>query len=107
QYEVVRSLGKHDQLVQLATTPQARKKWPMLPDNIEARLLTKTIKGKSVSILTSLTDPLRYPGAEIVDLYAHRWEIEVGYREVKQHLLESRFTLRSQLPELVIQELWG
>ncbi|MFV7670143.1 transposase, partial [Shewanella algae] len=25
QYEVVRSLGKHDQLVQLATTPQARK----------------------------------------------------------------------------------
>ncbi|BCV56787.1 MAG: hypothetical protein WAqPseu_22870 [Shewanella algae] len=70
----------------------------MLPDSIEARLLTKTIKGKSVSILTSLTDPLRYPGAEIVDLYAHRWEIEVGYREVKQHLLESRFTLRSQLP---------
>ncbi|GAB1106458.1 MAG: hypothetical protein Sw2PiMacB_07620 [Shewanella algae] len=79
----------------------------MLPDNIEARLLTKTIKGKSVSILTSLTDPLRYPGAEIVDLYAHRWEIEVGYREMKQHLLESRFTLRSQLPELVIQKLWG
>ncbi|MCE9789988.1 IS4 family transposase, partial [Shewanella chilikensis] len=63
QYEVVRSLGKHDQLVQLTTTPQARKKWPMLPENIEARLLTKTIKGKSVSILTSLTDPLRYPGA--------------------------------------------
>ncbi|SUI53988.1 IS4 family transposase [Shewanella algae] len=107
QYEVVRSLGKHDQLVRLTTTPQARKKWPMLPENIEARLLTKTIKGKSVSILTSLTDPLRYPGAEIADLYAHRWEIEVGYREVKQHLLESRFTLRSQLPELVIQELWG
>lgn len=31
----------------------------------------------------------------------------MGYREVKQRLLESRFTLRSQLPELVIQELWG
>ncbi|WP_412514257.1 transposase, partial [Shewanella indica] len=31
QYEVVRSLGKHDQLVRLTTTPQARKKWPMLP----------------------------------------------------------------------------
>lgn len=26
---------------------------------------------------------------------------------LKQHLLESRFTLRSQMPELVSQELWG
>ena len=26
---------------------------------------------------------------------------------MKQHLLESRFTLRSQLPERVTQELWG
>ena len=28
-------------------------------------------------------------------------------KEMKQYLLESRFTLRSQLPELVKQELWG
>ncbi|MCS6257669.1 transposase, partial [Shewanella baltica] len=96
-----------DQWVKLTTTPQARKKWPQLPDTLEARLLTKTVKGKSVAILTSLIDPMRYPSEDIVDLYAHRWEIELGYREIKQHLLESRFTLRSQLPELVIQELWG
>ncbi|MDI5874014.1 transposase, partial [Shewanella xiamenensis] len=31
QYEVVRTLGKHDQRVKLTTTPQARKKWPQLP----------------------------------------------------------------------------
>ena len=31
----------------------------------------------------------------------------MGYREMKQHLLESRFTLRSNLPELIHQELWG
>ena len=89
------------------TTPQARKKWPLLPDTLEVRLLTKTVKGKPVAMLTSLTDPMRYPGEDIVDLYAHRWEIELGYREMKQHLLESRFTLRSQVPELVTQELWG
>ena len=65
------------------------------------------MKGKLVAILTSLTDPMRYPSEDIIDLYAHRWEIELGYREMKQHLLESRFTLRSQLPELVTQELWG
>ncbi|MFB2679491.1 IS4 family transposase, partial [Shewanella xiamenensis] len=67
QYEVVRTLGKHDQWVKLTTTPQARKKWPQLPDTLEARLLTKTVKGKSVAILTSLTDPMRYPSEDIVD----------------------------------------
>ena len=27
-----------------------------------------------------MTDPLRYPVGDIADLYAHRWEIELGYR---------------------------
>jgi hypothetical protein len=107
QYQEVRSLGRQDKIIRLATSPQARKKWPELPESIEARLLTKTVKGKEVKILTSMTDPMAYPSADIVDLYAHRWEIELGYREMKQYLLESRFTLRSQLPDLVIQELWG
>lgn len=107
QYEEIRSLGKQDKLIRLTTTPQAKKKRPHLPEYIEARLLTRQIKGKPVQILTSMTDALTYPSGEIVDLYAHRWEIELGYREMKQHMLESRFTLRSQLPELIHQELWG
>tara|TARA_R110002124_G_scaffold92873_1_gene235950 strand:- start:333 stop:491 length:159 start_codon:yes stop_codon:yes gene_type:complete len=36
------------------------------------------VKGKQVSILSSMLDPMAYPRAEIVDLYAHRWEIEQG-----------------------------
>lgn len=107
QYEVVRRLGKQDTLIRLTTTPQARKKREGLPMTMEARLVSRKIKGKDVHILTSMVDPMKYPSAEIVDLYAHRWEIEMGYREMKQHLLESRFTLRSQLPELIYQELWG
>ncbi|RWS47084.1 IS4 family transposase, partial [Arcobacter venerupis] len=43
QYEVVRKLGRQDVLVRLTTSPQARKKWPQLPDTVEARLLTRTI----------------------------------------------------------------
>ncbi len=46
QYEVVRKLGRQDALVRLNTSPQARKKWPQLPDTVEARLLTRTINGK-------------------------------------------------------------
>ena len=107
QYEVVHSLGKQDKLVRLITTPQSRRKRPDLPHTLEARLVTRQIKGKTVQILTSMVDPMAYPNADIVDLYGHRWEIEMGYREMKQHLLESRFTLRSNLPELINQELWG
>jgi hypothetical protein len=107
QYEEIRSLGKHDKLVRLSTTPQSRKKRPELPLTIEARLTTRQVKGKQISILSSMLDPMAYPSAEIVDLYAHRWEIELGYREMKQYMLETRFTLRSNLPELIHQELWG
>jgi IS4 transposase len=107
QYEEVRSLGKQDKLVHIKTTPQSRKKRPHLPEVIEPRLLTSQVKGKSLQVLTSMTDCMAYPSGEIVDLYAHRWEIELGNREMKQHMLEYRFTLRSNLPEPIHQELWG
>lgn len=107
QYRVLYSLGRQDQLIELTTSPQARKKWPGLPPTMRARLLTRTIKGKPRQVLTSMTDPLRYPAADIVDLYGHRWEIELGYREMKQYLLKSRLTLRSKKPDMIRQELWG
>jgi len=69
--------------------------------------VTKKIKGKECRILTSLTDAMRYPSDDIVDLYTHRWEIELGYREMKQTLLNSEYTLRSKRPDMVEQELWG
>ena len=107
QYEEVRKLGKGDHLVTLNTSPQARKKWPELGEKITARLLTYTRKGKTCHLLTSMTDAMRYPGGEMMDLYSHRWEIELGYREIKQTMQQSRLTLRSKKPELVEQELWG
>nr|HAT2261164.1 transposase [Citrobacter freundii] len=107
QYEEVRKLGKGDHLVTLNTSPQARKKWPEVGEKITARLLTYTRKGRICHLLTSMTDAMRYPGGEMVELYSHRWEIELGYREIKQTMQQSRLTLRSKKPELVEQELWG
>lgn len=107
QYQKLREIGTNDLIVKIKTTPQSRKKWDNLPDYIEARLVKKTIKGKLFSVLTSMTDPLNYPMADIVDLYSHRWEIELGYREMKQFMLNNEITLRSKTPELVKQELWG
>lgn len=107
QYRVLRKIGRGNELIALTTSPQARKKWPELPEQLTARLLTKVIKGKTVQILTSMLDHQRYLAADIVDLYGYRWEIELGYREMKQYLLQNRLTLRSKKPELIRQELWG
>lgn len=107
QYRVLEQRGRNDARIELTSSPQALNKWPSLPVTLEARLVTKTIKGKSVQILTSMLDKTRFPECDIVDLYGHRWEIELGYREMKQYMLQNRLTLRSKTPELVRQELWA
>ena len=107
QYEVIRKLGRQDVLVRLSASPQARKKWGSLPEDIEARLLTRSVNGKERQVLTSLTDPMRYPAVELMELYQNRWEIELGYREMKTSLQQHKLTLRSKKPEGIRQELWG
>lgn len=62
QYEEIRKLGKGDHLVKLNISPQARKKWPGLGNEVTARLLTVTRKGKVCHLLTSMTDAMRFTG---------------------------------------------
>jgi hypothetical protein len=49
----------------------------------------------------------RFPARDIAAHYVQRWEIELGFREIKQGMLKKAATLRSKLPELVRQEVWG
>lgn len=107
QYEVVRRLGKQDELITLKTSPQVRRQWEDLPDELTVRLLRRKVNGVERQVVTSMTDALRYPAADVAELYKHRWEIELAYREAKQTLCGNRWTLRSRLPEMVRQELWG
>ncbi len=65
------------------------------------------MKGKEYRILTSMVDELRFPSDEMVELYRYRWEIELEYREMKQSLLNSQYTLRSKRPDMIEQGLWG
>lgn len=93
--------------MRLKSSPQARKAWPELPSEVVVRLVSRVKEGKQYDVLTSMVDPMLYPKSDIVGLYGYRWEIELGYREQKQYMLGNRLTLRSRLPELVKQELWG
>ena len=40
-------------------------------------------------------------------LYQERWEIELGFRDIKSSMQHNAITLRSKTVELVYQELWG
>lgn len=107
QYQIKSQLGEHDHIVTLSTSPQARKKFESLPEKLTARLTTYEVNGKHYRVLSSLTDPIRFPYDELTEVYTQRWEIELGFREMKQSLHQSKHVLRSKKPDMVRQELWG
>lgn len=106
RYEIVATLGDNDWLVRLPVSPQARRQRPELPLFWQARLIEQTQAGTSRRYLTSLTDARAFPVQEVAAQYRERWEIELGYRDIKQGLLAGEL-LRSKQPELIRQELWG
>jgi len=108
KYRVVRRLGVGDELVEFTVSSEARRKDPSLPTHFQARAIRYQRKGyQPQRLLTSLTDDKRYPAVELRVLYHERWEIELGFGEIKTDMLERLETIRSKSPAAVAQELWG
>lgn len=100
--------GPKDALVEIVFAESTRRANKELPEKWVARAITYQRKGFRKSILlTSLLDPREYPREEVVALYHERWEVELGYDEMKTHLLAREEALRSRSPEAVRQELWA
>ncbi|WTO41190.1 transposase [Streptomyces achromogenes] len=70
------------------------------------RVITFAKDGKVAHLGTTLLDPDQYPAAELVALYRERWEIELAFDEIKNHLGPGG-PIRSRTPEGVRQELWA
>ncbi len=108
RWRVIEKLGKGDDLVELDVSPQAREHDPSLPKTFTARAVKYEKKGfRPETVLTSLTDPVAFPASEVVALYHERWELELGYDEIKTEMLEREETIRCRGVEGVEQELWG
>lgn len=108
RWRVVKRLGPGDDLVEMETSHRARSANPSLPKRWEVRAVRYQRRGFPPQVLlTSLTDPDRYPACELADLYHERWEIELGYDEVKTDMLDRQEAIRSRKPSGVAQELWG
>lgn len=105
----LKRLGKGDELVEMDVSSTARRKHSWLPRVWTARAIRYQRKGfRPRTVLTSLVDPELYPANEIVELYHERWEIELGYGEIKTNMLNAtKQPLRSKSPERVRQEIWG
>ncbi|HBZ69892.1 MAG TPA: IS4 family transposase [Deltaproteobacteria bacterium] len=103
-----RRLGHNDQLVEIALSRHTRRAHPELAETLEVRAIRYQRRGfRPQTLLTSLLDPATYPAAEIAELYHERWELELGFDEIKTHALEREEALRSRAPERVLQEVWG
>ena len=108
KYHVVAKLGPKDLVVELDVSRAARKQDPTLPATWTCRLIGYQRPGfRPEWLLTSMLDSERYPREEVIALYHERWELELGFDEIKTHMLDSLPTLRSQRRALVEQELLG
>ena len=107
-WRVVKQLAPGDALVELEVSRYAQGQNDELPKTWLARAINYRREGHDAEVLlTSLVNAEQYPAAEIVGLYHERWEIELGYDEIKTELLEREETIRSKSPEGVAQEMRG
>ena len=107
RHEVLSVQGPGDWLIHMPVSLYARRRDATLPPWWTACLIEVKVAGKIRRFITSLCDPVRYPARALAHLYRQRWEIELGFREIKQSLQGSGYVLRSKQPALVRQEIWG
>jgi hypothetical protein len=110
---LIRKLGKYDQVVEYQK-PKTRPTWmsaeefAALPASIivrELRFRTK-MKGcrtREITLVTTLTDPERYPDTELIALYRTRWEVETNFAHLKTTMQMD--VLRCQTVDGVLKEL--
>lgn len=111
----VRRLGQNDQIVTYFKRSSSKPNWmnqaqfDALPDQIEVRELCYRIKRKGfrtrkVILVTTFTDPNKYPKEELAELYGERWQMEVDLRSLKITL--GMDVLHCKTVDGVMKELW-
>jgi len=69
------------------------------------RLVSFRIDATEYHYLTNQTDPLRFPLHEIARVYQRRWDIELAFALVKQHL--KLHFLWSSKTHVLLAQVWG
>ncbi|MBP5786524.1 MAG: IS4 family transposase [Kiritimatiellae bacterium] len=84
----------------------SRNRLAELPPTLELRLIHTKIRvrgfrDEDLWLMTTLADAKAYPAGDILRAYRMRWEIELGFRDLKTSM-EAEF-LRYRTPEMVVK----
>jgi hypothetical protein len=82
--------------------------WKRIPAELSVRVVRFTLavpgfRTQSVTLVTTLLDPVAYPAAELARLYARRWQIELWFRDLKTSM--GMEALRCKSPKMAHKEL--
>lgn len=108
-------LGRYDQLVTwtrpdrwLPSSGMTREEFEQLPETLTVRMIRvqrtpKGFRSRTVTLVTTLLDPIAYPASELRALYRDRWTAELNLRSLKTHL--GMEILRGRSPDVVRKEI--
>lgn len=93
---LVEMIGTDDQVIEIVK-PHNRSPWltseqfAAIPGKLTVRALRyrvgeKGFRSHEIVLMTTLLDPVKYPAADIAELYRARWQVEVNLRNLKQTL---------------------
>ena len=108
-----RRLGPDDRLIKWIKPSKAPagfsdEEFTALPPTLTLRMIRLRVaaegfRTRSVTVVTTLTDPAAYPADEIRALYGERWNVELHFHQIKT--LMALDVLRCQSPEMIEKEL--
>lgn len=106
-------LGPADRLVtwNRPTRPgwMSKTQYQRIPETLTLRMIRFDVaepgrRVETITVVTTLTDPVAYPADQIAKLYGYRWNAELDIRQIKQTLGLDH--LRCKSPSMVVRELW-
>lgn len=84
------------------------KAWLAFPATLTVRLVRvrvaeKGFRTRTVTLVTTLLDPQKYPVSALAALYRRRWQVELSFRQIKTALSMEHLAVRS--PEMIARSL--
>lgn len=113
----MRRLGEGDWLVRWSRPRRgpsswlSRRAWAALPQSLELRQVRwqlparRGFRQRWAWTITTLSDAAAYPAAQIAELYAKRWQVEVCFRDLKASLAMGRRPLSARTERGVRKEV--
>lgn len=84
------------------------QQWLAFPATLTVRLVRvrveeKGFRTRTVTLVTTLLDPQKYPVSALAALYRRRWQVELSFRQIKTALSMEHLAVRS--PEMIARSL--